>query len=243
MTSQNSINNNRLLPIEGAYNVRDLGGYATTDNKTVKKEIVFRSGDLNLLTDDDLNYLSNIPLITTIDFRTPAEIEAAPDRKPASLKNQYFFPIDTGSIINFKNMTKEMLPELLVLGNESFVNDCQPLFRQFFEVLMSSQNAPLLLHCSAGKDRAGFASALFLSSLGVDRETIIQDYLLTNEYLQDKYESLITSMPILTPLLEAKREYIEAAFNEIDKNYGGIEKYLTDNLDVNLNTMKDLYTQ
>ena len=76
----------RLLPIEGAYNVRDLGGYPTKDGKQVKWKKLLRSGDLNELTLQDLNYLKDIPVITDIDFRSFQEKEAAPDKRMENLK-------------------------------------------------------------------------------------------------------------------------------------------------------------
>jgi protein-tyrosine phosphatase len=233
----------RFLPLEGAYNVRDLGGYTTQDGKTIKWRTVLRSGDLNHLTDSDLKYLAEIPLKTTIDFRDSAEIATAPDRESGTVINQLFLPIETGSVIDFHKITPELAPTLLVEGNKHFVIENQPQYREFFKVLLDEQAAPLLFHCSAGKDRAGFAAALFLSALGVERETIIEDYLLTNEGLKDKYAKDIEANPAMRPLMEARREYIQAAFDVIDQQYGGTENYLTKNLDVDLNKMKRLYSE
>ncbi len=233
----------RLLPLEGAYNARDLGGYKAADNKTVKWWKVFRSGDLNKLTDEDLNYLASIPLITDIDFRDSAEIAVAPDKKPTSLKNQVFLSIATGNIIDFKKIDSTSVATLLVEGNKHFVRDNQEQYRKFFQILMNKGNEPLLFHCSAGKDRAGFGAALFLSSLGVDRETVIQDYLLTNRYLKDKYKPITDSIPYLAPLFEARPEYIQATFDVIDNEYGGMDNYLTNYLQVDLKKMREIYTE
>ncbi len=233
----------RLLPLEGAYNVRDLGGYKAANNKIVKWGKVFRSGDLNHLTEADLDYLASIPLITDIDFRDSTEIAVAPDKTPGSLKNQIFLPIATGNVIDFKNVDSSSVASLLVEGNKHFVRENQEQYRKFFQILMDEDSAPLLFHCSAGKDRAGFAAALFLSSLGVDRKTVVEDYLLTNQYLKDKYQSMIDSIPYLAPLLEARPEYIQAAFDVIDKEYGGMENYLTKYLQVDLEKVRKIYTE
>ncbi len=238
-TSQES----RLLPLEGAYNVRDLGGYKAADNKTVKWRTVFRSGDLHHLTDEDLNFLTSIPLKTDIDFRDSAEIAAAPDKTPVSLKKQVFLTIATGNVIDFTKIDSSSVSTLLVEGNKHFVRDNQGQYREFFHLLMEKENAPLLFHCSAGKDRAGFAAVLFLSSLGVNRETIIQDYLLTNQYLKDKYKPITDSIPYLAPLFEVRPEYIQAAFDVIDNEYGGMENYLTQYLEVDLGKMREIYTE
>lgn len=233
----------RVLPIEGAYNVRDLGGYPAADNKTVKWRKVIRSGDLNLLTDKDIAYFNEIPLKTYIDFRDSAEIASAPDKTPPSLINQLFLPIETGNIINMETITPEFAETALVEGNKHFARDNQDVYKEFFRILMEQESTPLLFHCSAGKDRTGFGAALFLASLGVDREVIIEDYLLTNKLLKDKYADVIAQMPALKPLFEVRKEYILAAFEVIDTEYGGMESYLTNQLGVDLKRMRELYTE
>jgi Protein tyrosine/serine phosphatase len=235
--------NVRLLPIEGAYNVRDMGGYNAADGKKVKWGMVFRSGDLNLLTENDLILLNSIQIKTFIDFRDSAEVVSAPDKTPASLVHAYHFPIEIGSIIEFKKITEENVANVLVEGNRNLVRYNQDAYCQFFNVLQHKEEAPVLFHCSAGKDRAGLGAALFLSSLGVDKETIIEDYLLTNEYIKDKYARIIEENPIMQPLLEARREYIEAAFETIDKEFEGMDNYLTKNLGIDIKKMRELYTE
>lgn len=233
----------RILPIQGAYNVRDLGGYPTAENKHVKWHTIFRSGDLNKLTDEDLSYFAEIPIKSYIDFRDSSEIAKAPDRKPASLLHDYLLPIEAGNIYDISKISAEQAFTLLIDVNKIFVRDNQDVYREFFKILMDENNTPLLFHCSAGKDRTGFGAALFLSSLGVNREIIIQDYLLSNECLGDKYAAEIKAYPALEPLLIVKKEYIQAAFDVIDKEYGGMENYLTKNLNVDLEKMKKLYTE
>ena len=236
----------RLLPVEGAYNVRDLGGYTATENKTVKWGKVIRSGDLNLLTENDLVYMAALPLKTFIDFRDYVEVAQAQDQRPASLINYYNFPIETGNIVeisDFTKITEETAPKLLVEGYKRIVKNNQSVFRQFFEVLQNSETTPLLFHCSAGKDRTGLGAALFLASLGVDRELIIEDYLLSNDYLEDKYAEMIAAYPVIKPVMEVRREYIEAAFETIDNEYGGMDNYLTNYLGVDIKKMQTLYTE
>lgn len=242
-SSKNSSEPSRILPVEGAYNVRDLGGYPAADNKTVKWRKVIRSGDLHLLTDNDLAYFNEIPLKTYIDFRDPEEIKVAPDKAPASLVNQLFLPIETGDIISMQKITAESAETALVDGNKYFARENKETYKEFFRILMNEENAPLLFHCSAGKDRAGFGAALFLSSLGVDRAVVIDDYLLTNECLKDKYADIIAQMPDLKPLFEVRKEYILAAFEVIDNEYDGIDNYLTNQLGVDLKRMRELYTE
>lgn len=234
----------RLLPMEGAYNVRDLGGYKTKDGKSVKWGCLFRSGDLNLLSSADLAYLSRTGIKTIIDFRTEEEKNTAPDKLPSSHTRTYKLPIGAGNIIDMAKITTvEEAEQALVTTNIFLANACQQQYKDFFGALMEEQHIPVLFHCSAGKDRAGFAAALFLSSLGVERETIIADYLLSSEYVREKYASLVESMPVLAPVFDVRRNYITAAFETIDSEYGGIDNFLVKNLEVDLVKMKTLYTE
>ena len=235
--------NLRLLPIEGAHNVRDMGGYAAAGNKTVKWRKVFRSGDLNHLSEIDLMYFEQIPVKTYIDFRDSNEIDAAPDKIPTSLLHHFYLPVEAGNIIQYRQFAPEQTPNLLIEGNKYLVKYYQKQYREFFQILMNEENTPLLFHCSAGKDRAGFGAALFLSALGVSWELIYQDYLLTNECLKDKYAVLVESMPFLAPVLEARLEYIQAAFDVIDTEYGGAENYLTHYLEVDIEKMRNIYLE
>jgi protein-tyrosine phosphatase len=232
----------RLLPMQGAYNVRDTGGYKTVDGKTVKWGKVFRSGDLNQLTADDIAYLENIGIKTVVDFRDDAEKLAAPDMRPSTRINYFEYPIATGSLLQIGSTVEENR-QLLVDGNKLFVADFQDVYKNFFAALMNENNLPLLFHCSAGKDRAGFAAAMFLSALGVDRETVIQDYLLSGIYVEEKYAATVSAAPYLAPVMTVYRDYIEAAFDTIDKDYGGVENYLRNELDVDLELMKSIYVK
>ncbi len=233
----------RTLPIQGAYNVRDLGGYKTDAGKTVKWGKVIRSGDLDKLTDADLAYFEQIQIRTYIDFRDSAEISSAPDKIPSSLLYSYNLSVSAGSMIDLFNFSSDNTGKIMEEVNKFFVTEAQTSFKDFFHILMNEENAPLLFHCSAGKDRTGYAAAMFLSALGVERQTIVQDYLLSAECLKDKYAPIIHIYPQLEPLMTVKKEYIEAAFDTIDTEYGGVETYLTNNLEVDLEKMKTIYTE
>lgn len=242
--NSSTVASERLLPMEGAYNVRDMGGYKTSEGRLVKWGMVFRSGDLNKLTDNDLSYLANVGIKSIVDFRDEDEKEAAPDKLPSTHLQTYEFPISAGNVIDMSKITsEEEAAQALIDGNVFFVEECQEQYSNFFAELMREENPPLLFHCSAGKDRVGLASALFLASLGVDKETIIEDYLLSAEYVREKYKDLVEAMPILGPVFTVKKEYIEAAFQTIDAKYGGIEKFLSENLKVDLSLMKSMYTE
>ncbi|MDR1975441.1 MAG: tyrosine-protein phosphatase [Campylobacteraceae bacterium] len=232
----------RLLPIEGAYNVRDLGGYKTADGKTVKWGKMFRSGDLPQLSAYDIAYLENIGIKSVVDFRSEGERTAAPDTTLATVTDRYEFPIDAGSVLTTGETTEENY-QALIEGNKNFATTFKDEFKSYFAEAMDEANLPLLFHCSAGKDRAGFASAMFLSALGVDRETIIEDYMLSAKFVAEKYASYVEAAPHMAPMFTVYPEYIGAAFDTIDSEYGGVDKYLTDELGVDLEKMRAIYTE
>lgn len=235
----------RLLPVAGAYNMRDLGGYTAAGNKHVKWKTIIRSDELSKLTETDLDYLDSLPLLTVIDFRGKKEQNTAPDKLPSSVKHYYPLTLEAGdmsSVQKIKDIDGAKLPALLEEVYAYIIRNSQPVYKEFFRILAKQGNTPLLFHCSAGKDRTGIAAALFLASLGVDRETIMEDYLLSARYIKGKYEFLTRTRPELEPLTTVKKEYLEAAFHVIDEEFGGLENYLRNQLDVDIEKMRELYT-
>lgn len=238
----------RVLPLEGGFNFRDMGGYKTASGQSVKWGKVFRSDEMHNLTPSDLDYLNNIPLLTIVDFRSEKEIEDTPDKIPASVKNRYELTISPGNHSNIKSisdLTGEYGEEFMKEINRSFVTDTLIInrYKTFFALLQDENQIPLLFHCTAGKDRTGMGAALFLASLGVDENTIFEDYLLSNKYLEEKYKAITDSIPSMKPLLEVRPEYLHAGFEQIKKDYGNVENYLQQVLDVDLDLMKRLYLE
>lgn len=235
--------NMRLLPIQGAYNMRDLGGYTTQENKQVKWGKLLRSGDLNELTVKDLQYLDNFPLLTDIDFRSLPEKENAPDKYPQSLKKYIWLPIDAGDMSDIKITETSQIPLMMKEAYRTIIRKFQNEYKTFFRILAENGRTPLLFHCSAGKDRTGIAAALILSALEVDRSVVMEDYMLSAEYIKGKYDFLIRMQPALEPLTTVRPEYLKAAFEVIDEEFGGIESFLTHNLEVDIPKLKELYTE
>ncbi|MNL05594.1 Tyrosine-protein phosphatase precursor [compost metagenome] len=240
------------IPLEGQSNFRDVGGYKTQDGKLVRKGLLFRSGDLSRLTAKDLSYLSSIGLVEIVDFRTPEESKQAPDRIPASVKAYESIPVVAGelnmdSLISGAKNHPDKLKKFLVEANQSFVDDSKPQFEEFFRILQSAKG-PLVFHCTAGKDRTGFATALFYEAMGVHRDIIVDDYMASSQFLRPLQQSArhfakekgIDPMA-LDPLLSVKTEYIEAAFDLIDKRYGGVEAYLKSELKVDVKKLRAKY--
>jgi len=243
-----AIISDRHLPMTGGYNFRDLGGYRTTDGKYVKWGKIFRSDDLHNLTEADQHYLAAIPLVSIVDFRSEEEINLQSDINPSSVKRNYKYSISPGSLMDavktdINNLTAAKADSLMMNLNSLLVSDsvCVNKYKDFFQLLQNESNVPLMFHCSAGKDRTGMCAALVLSALGVDEETIMKDYLLSNVYLANKYAKLKAENPALSPLFEVKPEFLQAGLDKIKKEHGSIESYLINVLHVDINQMREMY--
>ena len=236
----------RHLPMTGGYNFRDLGGIKTLDGKFIKWGKIFRSDDLHNLTDNDIKYLSSIPLVSVVDFRSPEEIKRSPDRLPQSVNKDYAYSITPGNLLAAKSLAdlkQSQMDSAMMDMNVILVTDssCVNRYKDFFTLLQQEKDVPLMFHCSAGKDRTGMGAALVLFALGVDENVIIEDYLSSNIYLGDKYAQYIAENPNLKPLFEVKREFIQAGIDQIKKDHGTVENYLTGVLGVDIQKFREKY--
>ena len=152
----------RLLPIEGAYNIRDLGGYPTSDHKHVKWKTFIRSGDLDKLTESDLDYLTSLHIRTDIDFRSMQEKKAAADKIPSTVTQYIPLSIEAGDMTDMTHFNLNNIPGILEQAYVYIIQNAQDTYREFFRIVSEERNTPLLFHCSAGKDRTGIAAALLL---------------------------------------------------------------------------------
>lgn len=240
----------KLLPMEGGYNFRDLGGITTMDNKHVKWGKFIRADELGNLTNSDLDYLSSIPIVTIVDFRSKEEINNAPDKMPASVKNMYPLSIAPGNM-SFSSVSNILMSDsatndiekMMINMNYLFVHDsnCINVYKEFFAILQKETNTPVLFHCTAGKDRTGFAAAMLLYALGVDEQTIMNNYLESNAYLSEKYKNISEKYPKLKPAFSVKKDYLQKAIDEIKGTHGSVENYLKTVLNVDIEKMRKLY--
>ena len=258
----------RKLPLKGAHNFRELGGYRTQDNKSVKWGILYRSDELHALTAEDIKYLERLKLNTLVDFRSLGERENEPDPLLKET-NILLLPIDVlaessseESVKSQQEIQEELfsgerdLSNLLVDANKDFATTFTPTYKIFIDTLIENNGLPLVFHCSAGKDRAGFAAAIVLSILGVPRDIIIQDYLATNAYTKDEIDRTIKQINIsslfqadidnIRKVLEVEERYIQAAFDAIDKEWGSMELYFKNGLmlsEAEIEKIKALYLE
>ena len=250
--SENLREDYRKLPFTGAHNFRDLGGYKTEDGRTVKWGKIYRSDNLHSLTDEDLKYMKRLNIKSVVDFRSVEERESEPDRLNPDM-TQVLLPIkfqpkelDDDSI---KNLMKDLTfgdldsSNLLRDFNIVIVEEFAKEYKNFFRHIIENNAEPLVFHCTAGKDRAGFASAMILTILGVPREKIIEDYLLTNTYVKDHVDDKMLEIELKTffradtdnlrKINLVEERYIQAAFDTIDSKWGGMDRYISEALNLN----------
>jgi protein-tyrosine phosphatase len=225
----------RRVPFEGAVNFRDLGGYATGANRRTRWGRVYRADNLAGLTEADLTRLESLGLRALIDFRLPLEREASPDRLPpgSSIRRVEagFIPagtLDMLALVKAGTIPASEIEKRVIAQYRLFCVDHTEEYRQAFAVALDPSSYPLLLHCTSGKDRTGFAAALLLLALGVSRKTVIEDYNLTNLYRRPVPHLFGPETPkeVVAILLAAQPKYLEAALDEIDRIYDSFDNYL-----------------
>jgi protein-tyrosine phosphatase len=239
----------RHLALEGAPNFRDLGGYETGDGHHVEWGRLYRSDNLAHLTDADLEKLSGLGIRLVCDFRARAEKESEPDRLPAKnppvvaaleIGADSFMVKDLRARIQSGDLEGLDTRAMMIEGNRLFATTFAPQYAAMFERITKPESLPALVHCTAGKDRAGFAAAAILSVLGVPHETVLEDFLLTNHYTASATRKRLLMIRVfslfradtdaLRPLFGVEPAYLEAAFDAIDQNYGDFDSYRRDAL-------------
>ncbi|MQY21820.1 tyrosine-protein phosphatase [Nocardia macrotermitis] len=243
-----------LIELEGAVNVRDLGGFVTAEGRRLAAGRLFRADALHKLTDGDVAVLAGLGLRTVVDFRSSREITGAgPDRLPPGVE-RFELPISGGNITaTLSSVSDESATAAPDLGegraaevmrriNRQFITepDYRAAFARTLHLIATPDRAPLLFHCTAGKDRTGWMAAIVLTALGVPHDQVVADYLATNDYVWPSYQAWITraaeSGKIRDPaamreLLYQDPSYLSAAFTTLESTYGTFDNYLTNGLD------------
>ena len=232
-------------------NTRDLGGFPAGDGRKIVYGKLIRSGALEKADDTDIALLKDkYRLRRIVDFRTDAEREQAPDPKipgvlylPLPILDSSFFGIarDEDSIeawmklfadpsVAPEEVFKEMYRKLI------FSEYVKPYYNEFFNCLLEEEDGAVLWHCSAGKDRAGIATMLVMMALGVDRNLMVRDYLMTERFQKKELRKLRLFISLfikdkrrkqcLKTLLGVKEDYVRQFFDIIDKEYGNDLGYL-----------------
>ncbi|MFD3536232.1 tyrosine-protein phosphatase [Streptomyces sp. NPDC058664] len=255
----------RPVALQGAVNVRDLGGLRTYTGRQVRYGQVFRADALNRLTDADLAVLSGLGLRTVLDFRTPEEVgRDGADRLPDGLAPTARPVADLGlyatttAVIGSKDPVRQR--ETLGDGKaerlmrdiyRTFVTDADSR-RRFAETVRDvadRRRGAVLFHCTSGKDRTGWMSYVLLRAVGVPAEAAEREFLLSNTFRAAadrrvreglKQGGYMEHPDLLVPLQEVRADYLGSAVDQIEKDYGNFHRYLTEGLGLDTATLAKL---
>jgi protein-tyrosine phosphatase len=225
----------RHLNLEGASNFRDLGGYAASDGRTVRWRQIFRSNHLGHVTDADIEILRGLRVRSAFDFRgTEERVAALCNIREIAVHS---LPIEPTVVASLRAraaagaaLSSIDAVDVMRDSYRNYVRQNTPSFRALFAHLLED-SAPLVIHCTAGKDRTGFACALILHALGVPDDVIADDYLLTNRfYRRDPNSSSDLPDEVREVLGTVETSFLAAAFEAITEEYGDLESYFGDGL-------------
>jgi protein-tyrosine phosphatase len=247
----------RVIHLKGTENTRDIGGYQTADGRTIDWRQIIRSDNLSRATPEDFQKLEELGLRTVIDLRTTRETEKRPTVWEGDNPPQFFhFPVGNSDgpwfkaqkkLLSRNRFTEEDMLEHMKKGYRMVADIGAPSYQSLMEVVQDESNWPILIHCQAGKDRAGIATLLILESIGVDRETIMEDFMLTNEVSQAERKATVLSKQrenygprigartgsgkgpppkAFFPLVGVTPEMLETYYVTVEEEYGSMDAYL-----------------
>ena len=255
------------LGIRSVPNLRDLGGYQTKDGATVAAGFIYRSNQLSGINPGDMQMLANLKLKNAFDLRTKVERDKRPEELPPGV-NYVVLDVLSDSPQAGPAQLEKLMADPKVANAElgggkveegfkasyrEFINlpSAQREFRKLFLSLGDKEQVPALFHCTTGKDRTGWAAAAFLTLMGVPKDTVYEDYLRSNDNILRAYKKVIDGFvaaggdaEIPKAILGVKKEYLDAAFDEMQTKYGSIENYFADGLGIDAaqqQALRDLY--
>ena len=248
----------RVLKLDGVHNFRDYGGYTAASGARIKPGVLWRSAQHGDASDADLAAIDALGLKTVIDLRGPSERDAKPCRRSAGFAAQVFaYTEETAGLALHTQAADGVVTEaearaamLRLYDGIAFRENLVPMLRCHFEVLQRGPE-PSLVHCVAGKDRTGFAVALVQHALGVRRDEIVADYMLTNVAGNIEariaagaqqiraHRGAITDATIRV-LMGVEEDYIAAAFNAVEARHGDVDGYLSEVIGVDAAAVEGL---
>jgi protein-tyrosine phosphatase len=234
----------RHLNLQGASNFRDLGGYPTLDGRHVRWRQLFRSNHLGQLTASDIGIVRGLGVRSAFDFRGIEE--RAGTACGITEIAVHSLPIEPTVVAALRarlaagTLTAPVAREIMRESYRNYVRHNTHSFRTLFAHLLDDR-APLVIHCTAGKDRTGFACALVLHALGVSDEVIAEDYLLTNRfYRRDPNASPDLPDEVRQAIGSVEASFLAAGFDTVRADYGGLENYFREGLGLGTEERKEL---
>lgn len=259
----------RKVPAPGMDNLRDMGGLKTGDGRYTKWGLAYRADTLYKAKPEGYRYLNHMNMGYVFDLRREEEIAKKPD--PAMDGVAYYHTQipdappayadvswDTDEAV-FKFVSSPRAETFYVDTNVFMVEakKSHQSMKQVFDIALKGDGKAMVWHCAGGKDRTGYVSAMFLAALGVPQETIVNEYLLTNEYRQDFDRQELADMSKVfnndpqaikgfSAIQQSRPEYILAGLKHIEQQYGSIDRYLEQEVGVtpqDIAKLKQLYTE
>jgi protein-tyrosine phosphatase len=242
-----------LLECDAVPNLRDVGGYKTSDGRRIRVGLLYRSTALDRASDADLSRLRDRRIRTVFDLRTAAEREAAPDRDldgAATVNLDVMADAPGASPARIARLTSQPQKASRLLARSDIdatfdtayrglvsLPSARTAYHDLFLALAGADALPALYHCTTGKDRTGWATAALLLLLGVSESDVIDDYLLSNGYLLAGLQPVLDGFAanggdpqLLKPVLGVKARYLQTALAEMRERYGTIQSYFADGL-------------
>lgn len=252
----------RHIPLAGQPNFRDLGGYRSRDGRQVKWGVIYRSGELSQLSDEDVDKLGELRIKAVVDLRSEQEVTARGQGRLPPSAALWPMPISSSEVFAdlipvFMNGDFSKLPtDLLDRVNRALVRDFTTEFGGLLRTLSDPSNRPLVFHCTQGKDRAGFGAAMVLSALGVPWETVVHDYMLSNHFREQENQKMLgmvrrfasqggeeaeeMALRRVEGLMFVNERSLGAAHAEIIERHGSVEAFVVDGLGLSLDGLERL---
>lgn len=230
----------RSVKMDSIQNLRDIGGYFTPDKKMTHWGKVYRSGELSSMSEWDSIRLDNLHIKTVIDLRDTGEVAVKPARYNKAKITYVPVPFEDIDLIKEKLTEGRMRKGdgLLFMQDTylRFITRNSEQFAKALRVFLDEDNYPILVNCSLGKDRTGFLTAMLLTALGIQEETVKKDYMASNEYIDISHLAYMAqgfntdAQETITVLVSVNETFLDLVFNKIKKEYGSVDKYLSKGL-------------
>ncbi|WP_029289259.1 tyrosine-protein phosphatase [Cellulomonas sp. HZM] len=231
-------------------NLRDVGGGPTSDGGTVARGVAYRSAELadeRIVDDPDL---ARLAVRTVVDLRTAAERDTRPDHVPAGADHVVLdvladMPTSAAGRVNALFGDPGGLAR--ALGGVDLAEQMRETYRQlvvsdsarrayaaFVRVVVDPDRTPVLFHCTAGKDRTGWAATILLLAAGADEAAVAEEFLAVNPAVRATFAPLLAQLgehaDLVAPMLEVRADYLAAALAQVSESYGSFDAYLGDGL-------------